>query len=252
MGTAHYRQPYQKEKDYIQELFLSEIYTNVERIAFKGGTALSKFYESPRFSDDLDFSLLGGATERGLIGGLDKIIEGISGIYPLRILRKLNKKDITAYELSVRGPLFETLNKYQHLKLEIDKNASVVESTNAFRKNPEYADLRPYIAVVVGEREILAEKAVALLFRHNLKARDLFDMYFLIKKGVEVRVSLIDRKMRERGHVFAEERAKRRLDLVGGIWDKELRRLLPEEEFIGYDEAKKCVVESFKRAGLLG
>ena len=53
-----YEQPYQKEKNYIKELFLDGIYTATSELVFKGGKALSKFYGSNRFSDDLDFSLL--------------------------------------------------------------------------------------------------------------------------------------------------------------------------------------------------
>jgi len=34
----------------------------------------------------------------------------------------------------------------------------------------------------MNEKEILAEKTVALLYRHNLKARDLYDAFFAIER----------------------------------------------------------------------
>ena len=46
-------------REYAQHLFLSELYQlpGSEKLLFKGGTALRIIYNSPRFSEDLDFSL---------------------------------------------------------------------------------------------------------------------------------------------------------------------------------------------------
>lgn len=45
-------------REYIQHLFLKYFYNkpNSDRVLFKGGTALRIVFESPRFSEDLDFS----------------------------------------------------------------------------------------------------------------------------------------------------------------------------------------------------
>src|SRR3989338_3198255 len=47
-------------REYFQHLFLSELYKldGAENLLFKGGTALRIVYGSPRFSEDLDFSLI--------------------------------------------------------------------------------------------------------------------------------------------------------------------------------------------------
>src|SRR3989338_2166826 len=69
-------------REYFQHFFLSELYKlpGAEQMLFKGGTALRIIYGSPRFSEDLDFSLLGVAersikefTENLFIAVLDKI-----------------------------------------------------------------------------------------------------------------------------------------------------------------------------------
>ena len=246
-----YEQPYQKEKDYVEELFLDEIYTVTGELVFKGGTALSKFYNSIRFSDDLDFSLMhdGGGNRLSVL--LDNVVDKISKEYPLKIMRKKNNADMLVYELSVRGPLFEMLNKYQHLKIEVDKKASVIEKTEVFRRNPPYLDLKPYTAVVMNRKEILSEKIVALLFRHNVKSRDLYDIYFLAKSGVDFEVSRIDKKMKEYGHTFTKERLLARMKQLGLIWDKELGRLLPESEFVKYKDVKEYLMMRFEAAGLI-
>lgn len=45
-------------REYCQHLFLSYFYQQplTDHIYFKGGTALRTLYNSPRFSEDLDFS----------------------------------------------------------------------------------------------------------------------------------------------------------------------------------------------------
>ncbi len=47
-------------REYFQHVFLSKLYVlpESEQLLFKGGTALRIVYGSPRFSEDLDFSLV--------------------------------------------------------------------------------------------------------------------------------------------------------------------------------------------------
>ena len=69
--------PYLAEKDYLQEIMLHDIYTNrksTRTFAFKGGTALSKFYSSDRFSEDLDFTLVGDDVP---VGDFEGILTGM-------------------------------------------------------------------------------------------------------------------------------------------------------------------------------
>jgi len=50
--------PFQQEKNYIQLLILKSVYSICSReLVFKGGTALTFFYNLNRFSEDLDFTL---------------------------------------------------------------------------------------------------------------------------------------------------------------------------------------------------
>ncbi|MBN1444929.1 MAG: nucleotidyl transferase AbiEii/AbiGii toxin family protein [Candidatus Omnitrophica bacterium] len=48
-------------REYVQHLFLSSLYRekSSEKVLFKGGTALRIVFQSPRFSEDLDFSGFG-------------------------------------------------------------------------------------------------------------------------------------------------------------------------------------------------
>ena len=74
-------------REYFQHVFLLELYKlpDAEKLLFKGGTALHIVYGSPRFSEDLDFSLFGvpqkeikSFVEKLFVDVLDKM--ALSGI----------------------------------------------------------------------------------------------------------------------------------------------------------------------------
>lgn len=251
LSSASFKRPYQAEKDYLEEAFLSGIFNTRAGLVFKGGTALSKIYGSARFSDDLDFALFASNGEGKLKRILDEFIEKMSSGIPLRILRTKDTDGSLSYELSIRGPLFEQLNKFQHLKIEIDKKVSVLDTTVKFRKIPIYRDLKPYLALVLSQKEIFAEKLVALLYRHNLKARDLYDLYFEVRSGIVPNIGLIDRKMREFGHTLTKERFFGRVEQIRNIWEKELSRLIPEDAYVGFETAANAVVQSLRDSYLI-
>ena len=46
------------EKDYFQDVLLYHLYKKSNNFIFKGGSCLYKLYNLPRFSEDLDFSIL--------------------------------------------------------------------------------------------------------------------------------------------------------------------------------------------------
>ncbi len=52
-------------REYLQHLFLSYFYQQpaTDTVYFKGGTALRIIYQSPRFSEDLDFSTAHSGTK---------------------------------------------------------------------------------------------------------------------------------------------------------------------------------------------
>ncbi|MGB9732760.1 MAG: nucleotidyl transferase AbiEii/AbiGii toxin family protein [Candidatus Micrarchaeia archaeon] len=251
LKTGVYKQPYQQEKDYIEEIFLERLFRCCNSLVFKGGTALSKFYGSQRFSDDLDFAPKAQNEEEAVESKIDKMLDKLHTEVPAKLLRKINTNKVLKYELSIRGPLFITSRKYQHLKIEIGKKESVMESANIVRRNPVYRDIHPYLALIMSESEILAEKVVALLYRRNIKARDLYDIYFMASKGVELKLGLVDAKMKEWGHVFTKEQFSKRVEEIGKMWDKELLRLLQKDAFVSYTKAKNAVVKYFEDAGLI-
>src|SRR3989339_2190763 len=74
-------------REYFEHVFLAKLYSlpGAEKLLFKGGTALRVVYGSPRFSEDLDFSLFG--VEQRLA---KKFIEDIF----VEVLSETSKADI--------------------------------------------------------------------------------------------------------------------------------------------------------------
>ena len=118
-----FRDSYQVEKDYLQELLLYEIYSKkytTDRFVFKGGTSLSKFYYSDRFSEDLDFVALGED-----LGTVSKNIELVLGsiFYNSSFAAQpsVNKFGTLSAEIVVEGPRYNgKASTFQHIRLEIN------------------------------------------------------------------------------------------------------------------------------------
>src|SRR3989344_6645774 len=81
-------------REYFQHVFLAELYKlpDAEKLLFKGGTALRIIYGSPRFSEDLDFSLFGVAQKetKSFVEGL--FVHVLSEIERVGIKVELGKK----------------------------------------------------------------------------------------------------------------------------------------------------------------
>lgn len=162
--------------EYFQHLFLSNFYQNKEArdIVFKGGTALRIIYNSPRFSEDLDFSsrkIRSNEIESLLLNTLNKIEkEGVS-------VKITEAKTTTGGYLGIIK--FKDGKYSSILKLEIsfrDKKAV----GEAITTSSEFG--LPYIIFAINKKDLFEEKIQALLSRS--KPRDYYDLYFLIRSNL--------------------------------------------------------------------
>jgi len=92
------------ELDYIQSIILKHIYLNQDTIVFKGGTSLRKVHNLDRFSEDLDFNIVGKNAE-------EILNSGIRGLEKTGIDSELahfdDRKDVYLAKIRYRGPLYE-------------------------------------------------------------------------------------------------------------------------------------------------
>src|SRR3989344_4614364 len=101
------------EKNYFQDLLLFYLFKKTNKFVFKGGTALYKIYGFPRFSEDLDFSII----EDISLEGAEKIIEEItknSNYFKIKSVKKI--RDSLLIKISCIG----ILTKYNTLRVDIN------------------------------------------------------------------------------------------------------------------------------------
>ncbi len=171
-------------REYFQHIFLSELYKNdgSGKLLFKGGTALRIVYDSPRFSEDLDFSLFGVPTHQQKVfiedlfetvlttierGGIQVVIDG--------------KSDAT------KGGYWgaATFHVYDYPPTSVAINIS---SRNGREMRGEVEtianDFIPtYNLLHLPKEELVEEKVFGALLERQ-KERAFYDLYFMLRKGM--------------------------------------------------------------------
>lgn len=163
-------------REYFQHLFLSYFYQQpgTDHIYFKGGTALRILYNSPRFSEDLDFS---SATR-----DIPAIEEAILGTLAA-ISRENIKVDLAEATLTTGGYLAIVAFQAEHESIAIQLEISLREGKKQGEAQMVASDLIPAFIVIALEREqLVGEKIQALLTRK--KARDFYDLYFVLRANL--------------------------------------------------------------------
>ncbi|MBI2629658.1 nucleotidyl transferase AbiEii/AbiGii toxin family protein [Candidatus Pacearchaeota archaeon] len=184
---------YYLEKEYLQHIFLNAISKYGDSIVFKGGTCLRLCYGLERASEDLDFSSsLSVSKLKEVINKCLKSFESL-GIEHFDLIEKESEGSIR-FEIKFKGVLFNgNLNSANNLKIDFNKNKVFFKT--AIVVNQVFSDIPLFVIVALAEKEILAEKIRAIANRKQ--ARDLYDLWILLGKKVEIDKKLIDKKLKE-------------------------------------------------------
>jgi len=174
-------------REYAQNVFLNFLYQkrDGQKMLFKGGTALKLAYKSPRFSEDLDFTLK------------DIVFQEIEKT----ILEVLNDLEKELFQPKIIESKETTGGYLAELAIEIygeQVNISIQGSQR--KKNNTEKEVRlivndfipNYSAYLLEEKMLIGEKISAALTR--AKPRDFFDVYYLLRGGhipVELREKLL-------------------------------------------------------------
>jgi predicted nucleotidyltransferase component of viral defense system len=240
----------QLEKDYLVNLMLKAISVNrvSNNMEFKGGTALYMFHGLDRFSEDLDFTYIGNDTVTG--ERLDFYIEPVIKDFGLSYNVSKNKGNVVVRddggailgartELFIEGPLFEKTGVRHKIKIDISARNDTIMKPEAARLVSKYGDIGTILIYKMPIGEALAEKFCAIMER--LKARDLYDAYFLLKyKEVPYNESMIVEKLNKRSETFDKKVLLTSLDMINAnIWNEELAYLIKNLPELG--EVKEFV-----------
>ncbi len=154
-------------------------------LGFKGGTACYLFYNLPRFSVDLDFTLLDQEKK-------DEVFERVKNI-----LEKYGKlKEVREKRFTLFFLLFYK-QEAKNIKVEISK-----------RSFPDYYQVKNYLGIpvlVMKKEDIFAHKLVALLERKNIANRDLFDLWYFLKNSWSINEELVEVRTKKKFKNYLKE-----------------------------------------------
>jgi len=221
---------YYLEKEYLQYIFLNAIFKYSDKVVFKGGTCLRICYQLERASEDLDFSSsLNIVKLKELIKNCLKEFD-LLGIEHLDLIEKEFEGNIR-FEIRFKGPLFNgNLNSANNLKVDFNKNKVFNKNTVVVKQI--FSDVPNFVLVALAEKEILAEKIRAIANRKQ--ARDLYDLWILLGKKVEIDKILIKNKLKEEKTDLSKIKI-----LSKGSYEQELKNLI---SFVpDYEQVKKDI-----------
>ncbi len=236
-----------QERDYIQAAYLSLLYSKTLSFVFKGGTCLRMAYGSPRYSEDLDFNSNLGEDE-----AYKKLETAAKELEYFGIRSEIRNKRMSrsgfGFALSYIGPLYEGRNITRGLvRIDVSlRGESVSEERIAVRT--EYDDVKTFIMNAASLDHIFAEKVRALLVRGM--ARDLFDLWFLMERGIEPNLELINNKLALYDKTYSQKEMNKRIAELEDSWNKDLRSLL--SVVVPYGDVAKRVMDGMLSQTILG
>jgi predicted nucleotidyltransferase component of viral defense system len=225
LATQANLQPHVVEKDYVLGWLLAGIYQETtlrEAWVFKGGTCLKKcYFETYRFSEDLDFTLRDPAQINAdflrntftRIGGWVYDNTGIEmppDRFTFEIYQNPRGIDSCRGRIYYRGPVTPSGNKAMpRIKLDLTSDEIVIEAPVMTPVRHDYSD-RPTDAITIQSysyAEVFAEKIRAL--KERTRPRDLYDVVNFFRRpeshdiAVQVR-SVLTRKCEYKNLAFPQ------------------------------------------------
>ena len=226
-------------REVMQEVALAGLYRGgfFDKAAFYGGTCLRIFYGLPRFSEDLDFSLLAPDPAFSFAPYFKTLKSEFAALgFEVEVSEKRKtaatditsaflKKTSSVYDLTVQG------SRALKIKFEVDTDPPLGFSTEQKLLLQPFSFYTQCFALP----DLFAGKVHALLFRQwkqRVKGRDWFDFEWYVKRGTPLNLAHLAIRARQSGHWQGETLS---LD--------ELKRLLRERiDALDVDSARDDVV----------
>lgn len=230
------------ERDYAQNWLLRHL-SNLG-MALKGGTGIRKAYiRDYRFSDDLDFTLLGGMKNESLKTQVVSAVRdakeksGITFDEGVVLKENPNGYEIIVYFRILRGAGSPLRMKLDITNPEKEKILLPIQKRNIFHS---YSDDFASSVSVYSLEEITAEKIRALFER--TRPRDLYDICYLWGKIDKEKVlNILPEKCVIRGVSIDGRLLVDRKSDFGNAWRSSLQHQL--QKLPDFDEAFDTVVE---------
>lgn len=216
-------------KEIIQEITLTGLARGnfFDKAAFYGGTALRIFYGLPRFSEDLDFTLLSSQPGFSLRPYFKSVEETLNSFGLDVTIEEATKK-----QSDVESAFLKANTKIHFLKIDAgekfagkihdNKKMNVkfeVDTTPPLGFETEVKVLTPPITAsvkVLKPSYLFAGKMHAILFRKwqtRIKGRDFYDLLWYLGQQITLNLDYLENKMRD-GKTWTKSTKLTREDLM--------------------------------------
>jgi len=237
-------------REIVQELALLGLWRSklYEHAAFYGGTALRIFHGLPRYSEDLDFSLLAPDADFDPAPHLEAVRAELASFgFSFEVDRKTKAVetaiDSAFLERNTRNNLLE-IGAPEAFRSRLPRSQSLRIRLEIDTDPPPGADYRvetllvplPFQVKLFTLPCLFAGKLHAILCRgwkNRVKGRDFFDFVWYVGRGVPVDLGHLRGRMEQTGHREP-----------GAEWDGEVLRVLLRERFgrVDFDQAREDVL----------
>ena len=233
----------QTEKNYLHVAILfaiSKLFP--EKLMFKGGTALMLCYGLDRFSEDLDFNVVDNHLN------IDDTLNKIKAFlidYNIIIDYKIEENKFQDTCVYFYGPLYKNTNNTRCKNtIDFSRRNDYLSNGNVSRINHIYNEFPVFYINTLDIKEILAEKVRAIITRK--KARDVYDLYFLILKKTEIDLDIINKKLALYNQTFNLNKFIEAIEEREKLWETELPQLILQVP--DFKEATGEIISSFKKS----
>lgn len=152
-------------------------------LAFQGGTSLHLVHGSARFSEDLDFMVRGGLSLGDLAKSVQRRLQRLPGVPPelsVTVSTPTGERNPHAFMVTLGGP-----NVIGSAKVKVELWSTPGEALDSLKllikpiASPSGAQA---FVPTLSLDEVVADKVYALGARDRLKARDVFDLWWLCEQ----------------------------------------------------------------------
>ena len=221
-------------REYFQHLFLSFLgrERGADHLLFKGGTALRVIWQSPRFSEDLDFT-----GTKATVPEIERLMEATL----VNMEKEGVKTDLRESTKTSGGYLaifrFATQDYASKIQIEISLRNDKKQAGEATLIRTDLVP--PYMLVHLTERQLVAEKIQACLTRG--KARDFYDFYFILRSRMAFQKTFAeDKSLKSK---FLTALRKGNLD-----FKRELKQFLPVNQHMIIKNFPSALITEIERS----
>ncbi len=174
-----------------------------ENLTFIGGTALRLCYDSARLSEDLNFTGGTNFEPKSLIIFSNEIEKQLSSKFGQNVFvkePKENLSDTATWKISI-----ERQSNRPDIPNQIIHIGICAYDSFDIKRAPlkDHYNIKPdtlgLLIPVQSQKEILADKFIALAYRNRIKPRDLWDITWLTQNNIKPNDKLINQKLDIRG-----------------------------------------------------